>query len=100
MKRISESPIIIKFENKSTILTSQTLQTLDSTASILQQQPSLNLKIIANQKQEEPLETSKTRAKVIKEYLASKWKIDEKRIIEELGEESQLNAILKLENGE
>ena len=86
MKRIAETPINIQFEEESTTLTSQSLEALDSTASILQQQPSLNLKIITNQ----------TRAKEIKNYLESKWKINEKRIIEQLTEESQTDAIIKL----
>ena len=86
MKRIAETPINIQFEDESTTLTSQSLEALDSTASILQQQPSLNLKIITNQ----------TRAKEIKNYLESKWKINEKRIIEQLTEESQTDAIIKL----
>ncbi|WP_414623208.1 TIGR00341 family protein [Calothrix sp. CCY 0018] len=94
MKRIAVTPGKIDFQDKSIILTPQSLQTLDNIVSILQQQPALRLKIIANQKQEEALETSKTRAKVIKEYLELKWKIDQKRIIEQLGEESQANAIL------
>ena len=86
MKRIATNPINSNFEDKSTIITSQSLQILDSTASILQQQPSLNLKIITNE----------TRAKEIKNYLESKWKINEKRIIEQLTEESQTDAIIKL----
>ncbi|MGB3642103.1 MAG: OmpA family protein, partial [Rivularia sp. (in: cyanobacteria)] len=96
MKRIAATAGKIDFKDKSTVLTPQSLQTLDNIASILQQQPQLNLKIIANQKQEEALETSKTRAKIIKEYLELKWKIDRKRIIEQLGEESQANAILSV----
>jgi len=94
LKRIGATQEKIDFKEKSTVLTSQSLQTLDNTASILQQQPALKLKIIANQKQEEPLETSKNRAKIIKEYLESKWKIDKKRITEQPGKESQANAIL------
>ncbi len=96
MKRIAANTGKIDFQDKSTVLTPQNLQLLDNIASILQQQPALSLKIIANQKQEESLETSQTRAKIIKEYLELKWKIDRKRIIEQLGEESQANAILKL----
>ena len=94
MKRIAATSGKIEFKDKSTVLTPQSLQTLDNIVPILQQQPTLSLKIIANQKQEEAPETSKTRAKVIKEYLELKWKIDKKRIIEQLGEESQANAIL------
>ena len=94
MKRIAATAGKIDFKDKSTVLTPQSLQTLDNIASILQQKPTLSLKIIANQKQEESEETSKTRAKIIKEYLELKWKIDRKRIIEQLGEESQANAIL------
>lgn len=96
MRRIAATPGKIEFEDKSTVLTPQSLQTLDNIVSILQQQPALNLKIIANQKQEEAPETSKTRAKVIQEYLELKWKIDKKRIIQQLGEESQANAIFQL----
>ncbi|MGB6300067.1 MAG: DUF389 domain-containing protein [Rivularia sp. (in: cyanobacteria)] len=96
MKRIAATPGKIEFEDKSTVLTPQSLQTLDNIVSILQQQPALSLKIIANQKQEEAPETSKTRAKVIQEYLELKWKIDKKRIIQQLGEESQANAIFQL----
>jgi uncharacterized hydrophobic protein (TIGR00271 family) len=96
MKRIAATPGKIDFEDKSTVLTPQSLQTLDNIVSILQQQPALSLKIIANQKQEEAPETSKTRAKVIQEYLELKSKIDKKRIIQQLGEESQANATLQL----
>jgi uncharacterized hydrophobic protein (TIGR00271 family) len=96
MKRIAANAGEIDFKENQTILTPQSLQTLDNIVSILQQQPTLKLKIIANQKQEEAAETSKTRAKVIKEYLELKWKIDKKRIIEQLGEESQTNAILSV----
>lgn len=95
MRRIAATPGKIEFEDKSTVLTPQSLQTLDNIVSILQQQPTLSLKIITNQKEESP-ETSQTRAKVIKEYLELKWKIDRKRIIEQPGEESQPNAILQL----
>lgn len=95
MRRIAATPGKIEFEDKSTVLTPQSLQTLDNIVSILQQQPTLSLKIITNQKEESP-ETSKTPAKAIKEYLESKWKIDRKRIIEQPGEESQPNAILQL----
>jgi uncharacterized hydrophobic protein (TIGR00271 family) len=96
MKRIAANAGEIDFKENQTILTPQSLQTLDNIVSILQQQPTLKLKIIANQKQEEAADTSKTRAKVIKEYLELKWKIDKKRIIEQLGEESQTNAILSV----
>ena len=100
MRRIAATPEKIDFKDKSTILTPQSLQTLDNIVPILQQQPTLNLKIIANQKQEEAPQTSKTRAKVIKEYLELKWKIDKKRIIEQTGEESQTSAILQLSSEE
>ena len=96
MMRIATSVGNIQFEEKSTILTPQSTQILDNAASILQQQPTLTLQIISNQKEDESEETSKTRAKVIREYLELKWKIDKKRIKEQLGEESQSNAILKL----
>ncbi|MEO1764438.1 MAG: DUF389 domain-containing protein [Cyanobacteria bacterium J06629_18] len=84
MKRIAEKTIDINFENQSTALTSESLQILDNTASILQQHPSLNLKITTNQ----------ARSQQIKEYLESKWKIDKQRIIEEFSEESPANAVL------
>ncbi|MEO1373428.1 MAG: hypothetical protein AAFW70_03695, partial [Cyanobacteria bacterium J06635_10] len=96
MRRIAASLGTIEFEEKSTVLQPQSLQILDNAASILEQQPALKLKIIANQKEDEPIETSKTRAKVIQEYLELKWKIETKRIIEQLGEESQPNAIFYL----
>jgi uncharacterized hydrophobic protein (TIGR00271 family) len=96
MKRIAATPLNIKFEDKSTVLTPQNLKILDSTASILQQQPALNLKIIANQKVDEPKDISKSRAKVIQDYLELKWKIDRKRITEQVTEASEPNAILKL----
>ncbi|MGD1912519.1 MAG: DUF389 domain-containing protein, partial [Rivularia sp. (in: cyanobacteria)] len=95
MRRIAASLEDIKFEEKSTVLQPQSLQILDSAASTLEQQPTLKLKIIANQKSDEPIETSKTRAQVIKEYLELKWKIEPPRIIEQVGEKSQPNAILK-----
>ncbi len=94
MKRIAATLGKIDFQDNSTVLTPQSLQTLNNIVPMLQQQPALSLKIIANQKPEEASETSKNRAKVIKEYLELKWKIDQKRIIEQLGEESQANAIL------
>ncbi len=100
IRRIAATPGKIDFKDKSTVLTPQSLQTLDNIVPILQQQPTLNLKIIANQKQQEAPETSKTRAKVIKEYLGLKWKIDQKRIIQQVGEESQANAILQLNSNQ
>lgn len=96
MKRIAASPVNINFEEKSTVLTTENLEVLDNIASTLQQQPNLNLEIIANQKPEEPVETNKTRAKVIQEYFELKWKIDKKRITTKIGEETQSNVILKL----
>lgn len=96
MKRIAATPISINFEEKSTILTTESLEVLDSIAATLQQQPNLNLEVIANQKPDETVETNKTRAKVIQEYLELKWKIDKKRITAKIGEETQSNAILKL----
>jgi len=96
MKRIAATPVNINFEEKSTVLTTENLEVLDNIASTLQQQPNLNLEIIANQKPEEPVETNKTRAKVIQEYLELKWKIDKKRITAKIGEETQSNVILKL----
>ncbi|MEB3215782.1 MAG: DUF389 domain-containing protein [Nostocales cyanobacterium 94392] len=96
MKRIAANPVSINFEEKSTVLTTESLEVLDSIASTLQQQPNLNLEIIANQKPEESAETNKTRAKVIQEYFELKWKIDQKRISAKIGEEAQSNVILKL----
>ncbi|AFY56519.1 outer membrane protein/peptidoglycan-associated (lipo)protein [Rivularia sp. PCC 7116] len=94
MKRIAENPGNIAFEENSTVLKPQSLETLDKTASILKGQPALNLKIIANQKPEEATDTNKARAKVIKDYLELKWQINKKRIIPDIGKESQTNAIL------
>lgn len=96
MRRIAANPVNIDFEEKATVLTPQSLKILDNTASILQQQPALNLKIVTNQKQQESLDIAKTRATVIKDYLDLKWQINTKRITEEFGEESQANAILQL----
>ncbi|MBF2016168.1 MAG: DUF389 domain-containing protein [Rivularia sp. T60_A2020_040] len=96
MKRIAATPVNINFEEQSTILTDENLKILDSIASTLEQQPNLNLEVIANQKPEETVETNNTRAKVIQEYLELKWKIDKKRITAKIGEETQSNAILKL----
>ncbi|WP_228059939.1 DUF389 domain-containing protein [Plectonema radiosum] len=96
MKRIAATPVRINFEEKSTILTTESLEILDSIASTLQQQPNLNLEVIANQKPDETVETNKTRAKVIQEYFEFKWKIDKKRITAKIGEETQSNVILKL----
>ncbi len=96
MRRIAANPVNIDFEEKATVLTPQSLKVLDNTASILQQQPALNLKIVTNQKQQESLDIAKTRATVIKDYLDLKWQINTKRITEEFGEESQANAILQL----
>lgn len=94
MKRIAATPVTINFKNKSIALTPQSLQNLDSIASILQQQPALNLKIITNQTVQESLEASKSHGKVIQEYLESKWKINHKRIIQQVGKASQANVIL------
>ncbi|NJL81189.1 MAG: DUF389 domain-containing protein, partial [Richelia sp. SM2_1_7] len=96
MKRIAATPISINFEEKSTVLTTESLEVLDSIAATLQQQPNLNLEITANQKPDETVETNKARAKVIQEYFELKWKIDKKRITAKIGEETQSNAILKL----
>ncbi|MEA5595092.1 DUF389 domain-containing protein [Rivularia sp. UHCC 0363] len=96
MKRIAATQGNITFDEKSAVITPQSFKVLDSIASTLEQQPNLNLEIIGNQKQDEPIETNKKRAKVIQEYLELKWKIDKKRITQQIGEEPRPKAILKL----
>ncbi|MBV6621724.1 MAG: DUF389 domain-containing protein [Rivularia sp. (in: Bacteria)] len=94
LKRIAVNPGNIAFAENSTVLQPESLETLDKIASILKEQPALNLKIIANQKPEEATDTNKTRAKNIEDYLESKWQINKERISPEIGKESQTNAIL------
>ncbi len=95
MSRIDARSRSINFEEKSTVLTPESRKILDRIASMLRQQPTLRLQIIANQKQQEIENTSTTRVKAIKKYLESKWKIDTKRITQKLGKESPSDAVLK-----
>ena len=96
MKRIAVKPEIINFKDESATLTEENFKQIDKIASILQQQPALKIKIISNQKQEEPENTVQKRKKAIQQHLQVKWKIEKERIIEENGTESQTTTLLKI----
>lgn len=96
MQRVASSLGAISFENQKSEIRSDERQLLDRAAQILRQQPSLNLKIIVNQGENELAELVVERSQAVIEYLTSQWQISSDRINWQTGTESQPRAVLQL----
>jgi uncharacterized hydrophobic protein (TIGR00271 family) len=96
MQRVASSLGAISFENQKSEIRSDERQLLDRAGQILRQQPSLNLKIIVNQGENELAELVVERSQAVVEYLTSQWQISSDRINWQTGTESQPRAVLQL----
>ncbi|QOV23464.1 DUF389 domain-containing protein [Anabaenopsis elenkinii] len=96
MQRVASSLGAISFENQKSEIRSDERQLLDRAGQILRQQPSLNLKIIVNQGENELAEVVVKRSQAVVEYLTSQWQISSDRINWQTGTESQPRALLQL----
>lgn len=96
MQRVASSLGAISFENQKSEIRSDERQLLERAGQILRQQPSLNLKIIVNQGENELAELVVERSQAVVEYLTSQWQISSDRINWQTGTESQPRALLQL----
>jgi uncharacterized hydrophobic protein (TIGR00271 family) len=96
MQRVASSLGAISFENQKSEIRSDERQLLERAGQILRQQPSLNLKIIVNQGENELAELVVERSQAVAEYLTSQWQISSDRINWQTGTESQPRALLQL----
>ncbi|MEM7553448.1 MAG: DUF389 domain-containing protein [Cyanobacteria bacterium P01_A01_bin.84] len=96
MQRIDTNAGQLSFKKAQSALNTAESPKLDKIGQLLQQQPNLQLQTTTNRQTDEPEEIQQQRFEAIAKYLADKWKINNNRILNTPGAESQSNAKMKL----